>query len=844
MYLKSRERPADLILVQDPPNAFAYKNFESYDRWCRVEGSEPLTSEDSPGHRPFVVPYDRQAKKARKELLLEEMNEQNHEEECQKKLRGKRLAKVAFMVHMTIASWRIQEVEEPNVGKHATVRLTTSLGTIAFHNVYNHCNTIDIDGIMKELHTADELRFLGGDLNLPHEAWGGPMARSEGSVRADAVRLSEGMNDNDMICGNDPYDVNGSTFCRGKFGTGLPESVIDVWFFESQVRHLVTHEVLTTVPGFESDHRISQVSIKVDVERPVRTRYAWKFTPRVKFLQAVDAGIKELFGLPKDLLDLEDEGAAAEMVSNIISDVILPAIEKYVPIELFYEPQKQSTSSEKEPSASPQGAFREDTEVVLRNRDGLFKMVKRAKQWSAPKTMLRSPDFVVGSETLRGTPEKIESFVSAVWSDKWTKTSKSSTTISSPMASTAQPSTQPEITKQSPHEGSDYEFPRPKLKRDREQYTSPNSVSEKEVLQILGQLSLHKAVGVDGVANEALKLCRSIIAPYLTHAFNKLLALSHHPDSFKKMLIAAILKAGKAANLPKSYRPIAILNCIAKVFERVVANRFRTLVQLHPDLLPGVQFGTPGKSTTLALEHIVNFVHTNWLMGRLVSLFGLDVSGAYDNVDRKKLLEILESTKIPDWMILFVWSFLSNRRTTVRLPGETDQESEEFQINVGIPQGSPLSSILFLFYAASLIRKPMSGRSDRCVDIVAFVDDAYILISSDPPKNFRSGENRWLICRRFEEVHAELFGEAEKLQFRFSPQKTHVFHFVQPGIRGSKKYLHIRQLPQIPEFKNVSDEQLNEICPETLNILGVKFDKRLQFIDHIKEVSLCTLHGM
>ncbi|KAF5530921.1 hypothetical protein FMEXI_13232 [Fusarium mexicanum] len=108
--------------------------------------------------------------------------------------------------------------------------------------------------------------------------------------------------------------------------------------------------------------------------------------------------------------------------------------------------------------------------------------------------------------------------------------------------------------------------------------------------------------------------------------------------------------------------------------------------------------------------------------------------GAYDRVDREKLLEFLIDFDIPEC-------------TVVKLPGLT---SKRYWINVGIPQGSPLSPILFLFYTAPLLRmvseqacKSEGPNRLKSVQLYCFasVDDTYIMaVSSSYRTNYRALE--------------------------------------------------------------------------------------------------------
>lgn len=171
------------------------------------------------------------------------------------------------------------------------------------------------------------------------------------------------------------------------------------------------------------------------------------------------------------------------------------------------------------------------------------------------------------------------------------------------------------------------------------------------------------------IANEALKMCRKAVGPYLACISNACLHLGYCPDRFNEAITIAILKPGKAPVRPKSYRPIALLNTTGKLLEKVVANRIKTLLAQNPKLIPSTQFGALGKDTTKALQRLTSIIYRGWRTKQRVTLLGLNMGGAIDSVDGTILLQRLKEKRMPDWILKFVCSFLSDRRTTIRLPG-------------------------------------------------------------------------------------------------------------------------------------------------------------------------------
>jgi hypothetical protein len=76
------------------------------------------------------------------------------------------------------------------------------------------------------------------------------------------------------------------------------------------------------------------------------------------------------------------------------------------------------------------------------------------------------------------------------------------------------------------------------------------------------------------------------------------------------------------------------------------------------------------------------------------------MTGAFDRIVPARLLHNMRERKIPKWIVKLVGSFISNRTTTLCMPG---YNTDTIPTHTGISQGSPLSPILFLFYNANLI---------------------------------------------------------------------------------------------------------------------------------------------
>jgi hypothetical protein len=103
----------------------------------------------------------------------------------------------------------------------------------------------------------------------------------------------------------------------------------------------------------------------------------------------------------------------------------------------------------------------------------------------------------------------------------------------------------------------------------------------------------------------------------------------------------------------------------------------------------------------------------------------IDVKGAFDHVHRDPLIGILEKMALPSKAVSWVYHFLSERETSLVVDGKITALQP---VLTGIPQGSPISPLLFLLYAAPLyeVIREQGGEA------VGYVDDITISVTGEP----------------------------------------------------------------------------------------------------------------
>ena len=97
------------------------------------------------------------------------------------------------------------------------------------------------------------------------------------------------------------------------------------------------------------------------------------------------------------------------------------------------------------------------------------------------------------------------------------------------------------------------------------------SVTPADVLKVILSLNLSKATGSDGIGNKFIRRVLPTFTDELSKFFNYCLLHGVFPNQWKISNVIPIHKKGEKTSV-SNYRPISLLPCLSKVFERLVAN--------------------------------------------------------------------------------------------------------------------------------------------------------------------------------------------------------------------------------------------------------------------------------
>ena len=270
--------------------------------------------------------------------------------------------------------------------------------------------------------------------------------------------------------------------------------------------------------------------------------------------------------------------------------------------------------------------------------------------------------------------------------------------------------------------------PPPTTQEDPSEYDpccTAERISREQIKRQLRRIKPYKAPGPDGIPNIVLTKCSDLLLDRLLQIYTAIYEKKLHYDPWKHFTTVVLRKPGKPRyDIPKAYRPIALLNTMWKVLTGIIAEHLTFYTEKY-HLLPDHHFGgRPSRTTTDALHLLTYRTKDAWRKGKVASVLFLDIEGAFPNAVPEKLVRNLTRRGVPQKIIHFTARMLTNRETKLRFD---DHTSEAIPINNGIGQGDPLSMGLYQFYNADLLDIPTEPNQLA----IAYVDDAILYASGN-----------------------------------------------------------------------------------------------------------------
>lgn len=330
------------------------------------------------------------------------------------------------------------------------------------------------------------------------------------------------------------------------------------------------------------------------------------------------------------------------------------------------------------------------------------------------------------------------------------------------------------------------------------------SVDSNELNEAISSLNMNSAPGEDSIYNVYLKNLPSKYFEILKKLFSRCLTEGYYPSSWKIALITMIPKKTRSEN-PSDYRPISLTSCLGKLLEKIVKKRFQRFLDENRIIVSYQSGFRRQRSTRDNLFFLTQKIAESFNRNKkLLSLF-FDISKAFDKVWHEGLMFKLIQIGTPRYLIRWFKSFLFNRFFLVKIG---NYKSPLCPIEAGVPQGSVLSPLLFAVYINDIPTKETSNVAQSLL----FADDLVTFFMFNKTGGLEKTANKYL---------KDLENWLSKWKMKVAASKCNYIIFSKDKAKTRLKL-----------------KICGELIPYTdrIKFLGMTFDNRLSFSEHIKEI--------
>ena len=282
---------------------------------------------------------------------------------------------------------------------------------------------------------------------------------------------------------------------------------------------------------------------------------------------------------------------------------------------------------------------------------------------------------------------------------------------------------------------------------------------------------------------------------------------------WNKSEVIFLRKSGKDTySKPGSYRPISISSYIGKLIEKIIARRIQKYLELLGINDPDQEGFMEGRNTIRYLNRLVTSIKSD-IQRKLTSIcLFIDFEKAFDSVWKKGLICKLHNYGIKGKILHLINDFLMNRKVTLNINGVVGQIRKTS--DVGLPQGSALSPILFRIFIMDLAAD-LNDNND--ISTMKFADDGTIKVTGNTT-------NACLETLQHTLTAINHWTHKWRMIINCQPNKTEIIGF-------STAENNPNLLPATFTLGNSTIQRVSHT-----KVLGLIIDEQLNFNEHSKEV--------
>jgi hypothetical protein len=337
-------------------------------------------------------------------------------------------------------------------------------------------------------------------------------------------------------------------------------------------------------------------------------------------------------------------------------------------------------------------------------------------------------------------------------------------------------------------------------------------VIEDEIAKTIDRIFFHKTSSSNDITNRLIKAWLSTFIKLLISLFQTCAEHEYHSKVFKTTNTITLKKINEENYvITKTYRFIILLNIIEKIMKSIMSKKISWLAKSYRILLESHMNVRFERFIQTALELLTKQTHIVWNQNtnRIAILLSLNVIEAFDSISHSRLIHNLKRRKISQWIINWVSSFMSDKSITLAI---SQRIFEFFAMFMRISQDSFISSLLYLFYNANLLK--MCDKFDTLTRSLEYANDVNILTYEKSTKKN---------CKTLEKMHRLCEKWANRHEFVFASTKYELIHFT----RNSKKF---NMTIIINIDNNVIKSKTN------IRVLNLQINIKLKWRSHVRKI--------
>lgn len=332
-------------------------------------------------------------------------------------------------------------------------------------------------------------------------------------------------------------------------------------------------------------------------------------------------------------------------------------------------------------------------------------------------------------------------------------------------------------------------------------------ITSEEVRITLASFKQNKAPGRSGVDFKLLREWHRKDPGYIRKLFAKWFEEGLFPDQLKESMIKPLVKNKARAATLNNIRPIALTECLARWYEKILDKRLYYHVE-KSQRISECQYGyREQKDAITAAEKLIK--HRLYCRNKQSDLLiQLDVKAAFDSISHAAVIKALVEFELPGNLIRILNSYLTGRKATVLMAGAEATK----QMMAGVPQGSCLGPHLYIITTNAVLkaienRIQQKRRGASC--LISYADDIVLDLSANLGKDEMiqlASEYLDLIAEQLEPLGLQLSMEKTKLMWR----------------------------TEYPVIETVKIRGKDVETVDTAKILGIHFSHSDDFESHVK----------